>query len=243
MPAALQTATILVADDDRDTRVICGALLRMRGHRVVEAHDGVQCLHLAQSVPVDLVALDLRMPRLDGFGAAVQLRAHPDTRHLPLLVVTALADPASRERALSCGADEVLVKPVGSGDFLAGVEGLVARIRDTRERGAALRAEGAALQRRAAAQRANSERLLQNSHSVVERISGATADGTEARAWLQGVRAVCACSFCARVRGADGAWHPAPADLRAFLDSWSKVSHGICPECFAREYPQYAEGD
>lgn len=240
MQNAVHTATILLADDDRDTRVICGELLRMRGHRVVEALDGVQCLHLAQSVPVDLVTLDLRMPRLDGFSAATQLRAHPDTRHLPLLVVTALADTASRERALSCGADEVMVKPLGSQDFLAGVEGLMERIRGSRERGAALRAEGSALRRRAAAQRANSERLLQNSHSLVERISGAHADQAEPRAWLQGVQAVCACSFCARVRGAGGEWHPAPTALRASLDSWLKVSHGICPDCFAREYPAYA---
>lgn len=242
MQTALRTATILVADDDRDTRVICGALLRMRGHRVVEATDGVQCLHLAQSLPVDAVALDLRMPRLDGFGAAVQLRAHPDTRHVPLLVVTALADAASVARARSCGADEVLVKPVGSGDFLAGVEGLLARIRGTHNRGAALRAEGAALRERAAAQRATSERLLQNSHSLAERISGAAAGGSGARAWLQEVRAVCACSFCARVRGADGDWQPAPAELHASLASWMTVSHGICSDCFAREYPEHAAG-
>lgn len=153
MQTAPHAATILVADDDGDTRVICGALLRMRGHRVVEARDGVQCLHLAQSVPVDVVALDLRMPRLDGFSAAVQLRAHSDTRHLPLLVVTALADPASRQRALAVGADEVLVKPLGSEDFLAGVERLMARSRGAWRRGEALRREGATLREAGAALR------------------------------------------------------------------------------------------
>lgn len=81
--------------------------------------------------------------------------------------------------------------------------------------------------------------MLGNTQAIVDRLLGADAGEARARAWLRGVQAVRGCSFCARVRAADGEWHAAPATLRASLDAWLHASHGVCPECFAREYPEH----
>lgn len=235
MQPSPRPVTVLLVDDDHDTRVICGALLRARGHGVVEAAGGEECLHLARTAEVELVALDLRMPGVDGFAAATRLRADPVTRHLPLLALTALADAGSRARALESGVDEVLVKPVTSTEFLVGVETLAARSRTARERASTLCDRGAALRDRAAVQRTASERLLDRGHAVVERIVGIPAGGGERRSSLLLGETVTACSFCGRLRGADGEWHPVPAELRAVLYAVAGVSRGLCSTCRARE--------
>jgi DNA-binding response OmpR family regulator len=120
-------AVLIIADDDEDSRDMFRTLMSMRGHRVLEARDGHECLELARRGEAQLVVLDLRMPGLDGFAVAERLRAEDRTAGLALLAVTALADGDARDRALACGCDEVLVKPLPPRELLECVEALLVR--------------------------------------------------------------------------------------------------------------------
>jgi CheY-like chemotaxis protein len=80
---------VLVADDDADTRGFLAGRLRRVGYQVVEAADGAEAVALAKQEQPGLVLMDIRMPGMDGIAALQALRAAPETRHLPVVMMTA----------------------------------------------------------------------------------------------------------------------------------------------------------
>ncbi len=89
--------------------------------------NGLEALHALDLEPVDLVLVDLSMPVLDGYRTAERIRQRPEWAHLPVVAVTAHALNGDRERALSGGFDEYLVKPFRPRDLLQLVERLLNR--------------------------------------------------------------------------------------------------------------------
>jgi serine/threonine-protein kinase PpkA len=111
-------ASILLVDDDVMILETTELLLAGAGHSVRTAPDGLRGLTLAlESVP-DLVLLDIRMPVLDGFGLMAALRANQTTRRVQCVMMTALDDRESLRKAMSYGADGMLLKPVGADALL-----------------------------------------------------------------------------------------------------------------------------
>ena len=105
-----QPLRILVVDDQRDCADAWALLLRLDGHEVLVAYDGVDAAVLAEDKRPDAVLSDLSMPRLDGCGVAARLRALAD--YAPLLVAVTARDSAEdRRRAKVAGFDDYLVKP------------------------------------------------------------------------------------------------------------------------------------
>jgi class 3 adenylate cyclase len=105
-------AAVLLVDDDALLLETLDLLLSSAGHSVRTARDGLSGLALAlESVP-DLVLLDIRMPVLDGCGLMAALRANQSTRHTQCVLLTALDDRESLRKAMSYGADGLLLKPV-----------------------------------------------------------------------------------------------------------------------------------
>lgn len=80
--------TVLVADDDADLRRVVSRELKRLGHRTVEAEDGRQAIERVFEHPVDLILLDVRMPRMDGMVTLEALRASPPTRNIPVILMT-----------------------------------------------------------------------------------------------------------------------------------------------------------
>ena len=80
---------ILIVDDEPRYLRLLEANLRTEGYEVATAQDGVQALDVFSAQPIDLVLLDVMMPRLDGFGVIEQLRQNPETRDLPVIVISA----------------------------------------------------------------------------------------------------------------------------------------------------------
>lgn len=226
--------TILLAEDDPDLRRIFSDTLQFRGYSVREAANGDECLELAREGCPDLVILDIMMPRRDGIDTAARLREAPDTATVPILALTASTDPAIHRRALRAGCDLVLTKPIAPGDLLRGIHCLLEE-RDASRGGAE------ETQRFASRERTDAAELISRAAEVVRELSaGAPAPSeTELRQRLQGIQLVPACSSCGRVRTAGGQWREIPAVLRTFFDQWTSLSHAICPECFAREYPDF----
>jgi putative two-component system response regulator len=102
---------ILVVDDEPSVTKLLRRVLEADGHRVVEAADGQAALKRVAEDRPDLVVLDLDMPRVGGFEVCRRLKATPDTRLLPVLVLTGTGATAARLRVWELGADEFLTKP------------------------------------------------------------------------------------------------------------------------------------
>jgi diguanylate cyclase (GGDEF)-like protein len=109
--AAETQATLLIVDDDPDVRAFLRAVLESDGHRVEEASTGLEALGWLKAHRPDLVLLDVMMPNMDGFAVAQAMKSRPGP-FVPVILLTALDDPASRARGIAAGADEVLGKPV-----------------------------------------------------------------------------------------------------------------------------------
>ncbi len=109
---------VLVAEGDRSTRESFCAMLMRRGLVVDAAADGSAALQAIETLLPDAVALSLVLPQRDGFGVLEALSARPLRRYPYIAVVTALGADA-RERAVSLGADAVLLKPVGPDTLMA----------------------------------------------------------------------------------------------------------------------------
>lgn len=103
---------ILVVDDNVDAADSLALLIRLFGHDVQLAHDGLEAVDKARAFHPDVVFLDLGMPRMDGIEAARRLRASPLGEHMQLIALTGWGQPADRERTRAAGFDAHLVKPV-----------------------------------------------------------------------------------------------------------------------------------
>ena len=120
-------ATILIVDDEERNRKLLDVFMKAEGYQTLAAMRGQEALDIAARDAPDLILLDMMMPGMDGFEVARALKNHPDTRRIPLVVVTSLDDPASRQRALAAGADHVLTKPIDRWQLSQQVSALLQR--------------------------------------------------------------------------------------------------------------------
>ena len=102
---------VLVVEDDPGMRRLIGTTLGSSQVEVAYAADGEQALERAQAAPPDLVVLDINLPGMDGIEVCRQLKAHPATQAVPVVMVTAREDDAARQGALAAGAAAYLLKP------------------------------------------------------------------------------------------------------------------------------------
>lgn len=119
---------ILVADDDAQMRKLVRLILKREGFAVEEAADGLDALEVMDTHPVDLLILDLDMPRLDGLGVLEELRARVLTSSIPVIVLTARSDD-TEVKALDLGAQDYLTKPVQPSSLAARVKAVLRRSR------------------------------------------------------------------------------------------------------------------
>jgi adenylate cyclase len=113
---------VLVADDRVDNVELIHDLLTIEGYQVMSAYDGRDALDkIGQHAP-DLVVLDVDMPLLNGFQVCERLKANPATVDIPVLMLTAWADPEQRVKGLQLGAEDYLTKPFDYRELLARVE-------------------------------------------------------------------------------------------------------------------------
>jgi chemosensory pili system protein ChpA (sensor histidine kinase/response regulator) len=116
---------VVLADDSISVRKFVGRMLEKAGYRVKLASDGLEALEIVTQTRCDLVVTDLEMPRTNGYELIAHLRQSPETRHIPVMVVTSRAGAKHKDRALHEGAAAFLVKPVQEDQFLAEVAQLI----------------------------------------------------------------------------------------------------------------------
>jgi len=126
-------ATVLVADDSEDNRELLSQMLRVQGYRVVCAADGAEALDVLAGQPIDLALVDVMMPQRTGFAVCRTVKARPETRLIPVVLITGLGSADDRIRGIESGADDFLNKPIRKEELLARVRSLVRLKRFTDE--------------------------------------------------------------------------------------------------------------
>jgi len=226
MPHAAKTANILIVDDDAGLLRLIEKVLRRAGHRTLAAISGDAALLLAEQ-NVDLVLLDLGMPNMDGRSLASRLTQR--IPRMPFVVITGRTDVQTAVDMMRQGALDYLMKDAQFMDFLPPVvERALAQIereRQLREAEDALRRLNAELEQR-----------------VRNRTSDLQTRNRELREALDKVRILSGllptCSYCKNIKDESGRWHPIEQYIAE--RSEAEFSHGLCPECLKKHYPDIA---
>ncbi len=105
------SARILIIEDNEQNRYLAAFLLRQHGLEVLFAHTGSQGVAMAAAERPDLILMDIQMPEMDGYEAARQILARPETRAIPVVAVTSYAMVGDREKAMAMGFTDYIEKP------------------------------------------------------------------------------------------------------------------------------------
>jgi two-component system cell cycle response regulator DivK len=113
---------ILVVEDQKDSRQILRDLLTNAGFDMVEAENGEEAIASAQARRPDLILMDIQLPILDGYEATRRIKADPNLKSIPLIVVTSYALSGDEEKARIAGCDDYVAKPFSPRLLLAKIK-------------------------------------------------------------------------------------------------------------------------
>lgn len=123
---------ILVVDDDKNTRLLLRAVLENEKYTVSTAENGAEALTVMDAEHIDLVVLDVMMPRMDGYELTRILRENDE--NLPILMISAKQLPADRRKGFLVGIDDYMTKPIDQIEMLLRIKALLRRARIVSER-------------------------------------------------------------------------------------------------------------
>ena len=117
-------AEILVCDDDKDIVEAIEIYLTQEGHHILKAYDGEQAIQVLKNNPVDLLIIDVMMPKLDGIRATLKIR---EKNALPIIILSAKSEDADKILGLNVGADDYMTKPFNPLELVARVKSQLRR--------------------------------------------------------------------------------------------------------------------
>ncbi|MDE1172077.1 MAG: phosphate regulon transcriptional regulator PhoB [Parvibaculaceae bacterium] len=121
--------TVMIVEDDDSLSTLLQYNLEKEGYNIVAISDGEEAAMMLREISPDLVLLDWMLPGLSGIELCRRLRGRPETRNLPVIMVTARGEEADRIRGLDTGADDYISKPFSMTELLARVRAVMRRIR------------------------------------------------------------------------------------------------------------------
>ena len=124
MREVYKVANILVCDDDKDIVEAISIYLEQEGYTVIKAYDGVEAINVLRSQPVDLLIIDIMMPKLDGIRATLKIR---EENPLPIIILSAKSEDADKILGLNVGADDYVTKPFNPLELVARVKSQLRR--------------------------------------------------------------------------------------------------------------------
>lgn len=118
-------ARILIVDDERPNRQLLEVMLKPEGFHLLTATNGEEALAAVAQHPPDLILLDVMMPGMNGYQVAAKIKGNPDTKNIPVILLSALDDRNSRVHGLNVGAEDFLTKPVDRVELCTRVRNLL----------------------------------------------------------------------------------------------------------------------
>ena len=115
---------ILVCDDDKEIVEAIEIYLTQEGYEVVKAYDGQEALKVLKETPIDLLVIDVMMPRLDGIRATLKIR---EENNIPIIILSAKSEDADKILGLNVGADDYVTKPFNPLELVARVKSQLRR--------------------------------------------------------------------------------------------------------------------
>jgi two-component system cell cycle response regulator DivK len=116
---------ILVVEDQEDNRQILRDLLTSGGFDMIEAENGADAIAAAEANRPDLILMDIQLPILDGYEATRRIKANPDLKSIPIIVVTSYALSGDEDKARRAGCDDYVAKPFSPRELLAKIKSYV----------------------------------------------------------------------------------------------------------------------
>jgi two-component system sensor histidine kinase/response regulator len=110
---------ILLVDDNASNLKVLGSVLSSRGYRIALAANGDECLAFVEQQIPDLIFLDIMMPGMNGFEVCEKLKSNSDTKNIPVIFISALANPQHIQKAFESGGIDYVTKPFNKDDLLA----------------------------------------------------------------------------------------------------------------------------
>ena len=121
----IKEPVILVVDDDKDIVGAIAKLLEMEGYKVIKAYDGLEALEKLTENSIQLILIDVMMPKLDGLSTMMKIRA---TENIPILVLSAKSEDTDKVLGLSMGADDYITKPFNILEVKARIKAIMRRV-------------------------------------------------------------------------------------------------------------------
>ena len=120
----MEKPTVLVVDDDREIARAIGKLLEMEDCKVMKAYNGMEALDIVSTQSIQLIILDIMMPKLDGLSATMKIR---QSKNIPIIILSAKTEESDKILGLSMGADDYITKPYSPAELVARVKSQLRR--------------------------------------------------------------------------------------------------------------------
>lgn len=240
--ASQEEITILVVEDSLTQAVRLQSLLEENGYRTLLAENGRAALERVWAEPPTLIISDIVMPEMDGYELCRRIKSNERTAHIPVMLVTQLNEPEDILKGLDCGADNFITKPYDAPFLLSRIQYILINRKLRKNTRTDMGLEVFFANRR---QFINSDRIqildllfstyesaLQKAREL-ERVNRELQEALDTIKTLEGILPIC--SSCKKIRDGEGVWQ----SLERYIGDRSKAkfSHGICPECARKLYP------
>jgi CheY-like chemotaxis protein len=116
---------ILVVDDSSTNIVLLEAILNGQGYRIETAQSVKEAFQIIKKENVDLILLDLLMPKVSGYDFLKELKNNENTRQIPVIIVSAVADPENKKKSIEMGALDFINKPIDIQEFVDKIENIL----------------------------------------------------------------------------------------------------------------------
>ena len=217
---------ILIVDDIAKNIQVLGAMLREGGYELSYATSGRQALEMVKSDIFDLVLLDVMMPQMDGFEVCSIMRSMAETADVPIIFLTAKTEERDIVEGFQVGAVDYVTKPFNSAELLA-------RVRTHIE----LKAARDIIKRRS--------EELQVKNTQLDELNSHLQRALDEIKTLRGILPICSQCKKIRLENADPYRDESWVSLERYLTDHTEamLSHGMCPRCMKRLYPEFFQGN
>lgn len=131
----MQKTKVLIVEDNIDNYELVRFLLERSGYEAIWAHSGREAITMLKTERADLILMDLSLPEMDGWTATERIKSDPQTKHIPVIALTAHTLPGDRKRALDAGCDGYLSKPMNLELFAETIEQILSKVKRKRKSG------------------------------------------------------------------------------------------------------------